>query len=328
MLHSSSDPYHNSSSGQSHHSSSRSPQLPRGYNNHNAGGRTYSGTSSTPIKQYAFEKTPELRQDTRSVSNPARQSVVGMGAVTRPYASSSSASNASSTNSTSNASSTGAANYTISKDDPVLGQRNSLIGGGFMQSSSTPDLSLVSIDSVPKPSPDRYRRSQRRTDSTSSVQTSQTLGSQAYIPPIAATQPSPQQKPAPFKLAAAPLHGRTVSSDDAQTLQSSRYRRRSVASIEAAAAGPQPSPVVAAPAPTWSQVAARGHSGQAHVVAPGGKLMVRPIAHQRQASNESRSSGSSANAKRPTSVSLTPRFSVTPSLSVTSSITQRESCMV
>lgn len=330
MLHTSSDPYHTSSSGQSHHSSSRSAQLPRGYSNHNAGGRTYSGTSSTPIKQYAFEKTPELRQDTRSASNPARQSVVGIGAVAnRPYASSSSASNASSTNSTSNASSSSAANYTISKDDSVLGQRNSLIGGGFMQSSSTPDLSLVSLDSAAKPSPDRYRRTQRRMDSSSSVQTSQPLSSQAYTPPIAATQPSSQQRAAPLKIAAVPVHDRTVSSDEAQTLQSSRYRRRSVGSMEAAAAGPQPSPVAAAPVPTWSQVAARGHSGPVHVVAPGGNLMVRPIAHhQRQGSNESRSSGSSANAKRPASVSFTPRFSVTPSLSVTSSTTQRKGCIM
>lgn len=308
MLQSPPDPYHTSSSGQSHHSSSRSAQLPRRYSNHNAGGRTYSGTSSTPIKQYAFEKTPELRQETRSASNPARQSVVAMPTVNRPYASSSSASNASSTNSASNASSTGAANYTITKDDSLSGQRNSSIGGGFMQSSSTPDLSLVSIDSAPKPSPDRYRRVQRRMDSSSSVQTPQTLGSQAYTPPIAASQSSSQQKAAPFKIAATPLHGRTVSSDDAQTIQSSRYRRRSVGSMEAAAAGGQPSPVAAAPAPTWSQVAARGHSGSAHVAASGGNLVVRPIAHhQRQESNESRSSGGSASAKRPVSVSFTTR---------------------
>ncbi|RDI83199.1 hypothetical protein Vi05172_g6920 [Venturia inaequalis] len=302
MLHSPPDPYH-TSSGQSHHSSSRTAQLPRGYSNHNTGGRTYSGTSSTPIKQYAFEKTPELRQETRSVSNPARQSVVGMPAVNRPYASSSSASNASSTNSTSNASSTGAANYTISKDDSLLGQRNSSIGGGFMQSSSTPDLSLVSLDIAPKPSPDRYRRAQRRMDSSTSVQTPQTLGSQAYTPPIAASQSSSQQKAAPFKIAAVPLHDRTVSSDDVQTIQSSRYRRRSVGSMEAAVAGSQSSPVAAAPAPTWSQVAARGHSGLAHDAAPGGNLTVRPIGHhQRQESNESRSSGGSATAKKPVSV--------------------------
>ncbi|TID17998.1 hypothetical protein E2P81_ATG10968 [Venturia nashicola] len=304
MLHSPPDPYHTSPTGQTHHSSSRTAPLPRGYSNHNTGGRSYSGTSSTPIKQYAFEKTPELRQETRSASNPARQAVVAMPVVNRPYASSSSASNASSTNSTSNASSSGAANYTISKDDSLLGQRNSSIGGGFMQSSSTPDLSLVSLDSAPKPSPDRYRRAQRRMDSNSSVQTSQPLGNQTHTPPIAATQTSPKQKDAPFKIAAMPLHGRTVSSDDAQTLQSSRYRRRSVASMEAAAAEPQPSPVVAAPAPTWSQVAARGHSGPTNVDAPGGTLIMPPIAphHQRQESKESRSSGGSAGAKKPVSV--------------------------
>ncbi|QDS77590.1 hypothetical protein FKW77_001776 [Venturia effusa] len=304
MLHSSSDPYHTSSSAQSHHSSSRNAPLPRGYSNHSAGGRSYSGTSSTPIKQYAFDKTPDLRQDTRSASNPTRQSVVGLGVVNRPYAPSSTASNASSTNSTSNASSSGAANYTVSKDDSPLEQRHSLLEGGFMQSSSTPDLSLVSIDNVPKPSPDRYRRTQRRMDSSSSVQSSQPGVSQAYSPPIAAMQPPPQQAAAPFKLAAAPLHGRTVSSDDAQTLQSSRYRRRSVGSMESAAAGSQPSPVKAAPAPTWSQVAARGHSGVSHAPASasGGNLMVRPIAHhQRKESNESRSSGGSASAKRPSS---------------------------
>jgi hypothetical protein len=188
-----------------------------------------------------------------------------------------------------------------------------------MQSSSTPDLSLVSIDSAPKPSPDRYRRAQRRMNSTSSVQSSQTLDTPAYTPPVGVTQPSSQQKAAPFGASAVPMHARTASSDDAQAIQRSRYRRRSVSSMEVVAAAPQPSPVAAAPVPTWSQVAARGHSGPAQVVlAPGGSTLVRPIAHhQRHDSNESRSSGSSAGAKRPSSVSFTPRFSVTPSSSVT-----------
>jgi hypothetical protein len=181
-----------------------------------------------------------------------------------------------------------------------------------MQSSSTPDLSLVSMETPPKPSPDRYRRVQRRMDSTSSVQSSQTLGTVAYTPPVGATQPSLQQKAALFKASAVPMHARAASSDDAQTIQSSRYRRRSVGSMEAAV--PLPSPV-AAPVPTWSQVAARGHAGQVPVVIPSGNALVRPIAHhQRHDSNESRSSGSSAGAKRPSSVSSTPHFSVTPSL--------------
>jgi hypothetical protein len=328
MLHTAADPYHNSSSGQSHHTSSRSAPLPRGYSNHNAG-IAYRGTSSHPVQPYAFQTTPNLRQDTRPVSNPARQSVgpAPLAAATRPYASSS-ASNASSTNSASNASSTSTPNYTVAKDDSVLiGQRNSLLGG-FMQSSSTPDLSLVSIDTTPKPSPDRYRRVQRRMDSTSSVQ-SQPLGTLAYIPPAGAARTPLQQKPTPFKAAAMPLHARTASSDDAQTIQSSRYRRRSVGSMEAVAAAPQPSPV-AAPVPTWSQVAARGHSGPVQVVIPSANTLVRPIAHhQRHDSNESRSSGSSAGAKRPSSVSFTPHFSVTLHYqSVTSSHNTTRGCIM
>lgn len=318
MLHSPPEPYRTTSSGQSHHSSSRSAQLPRGYSNHNAG-IAYRGTSSTPVQPYAFQSTPNLRQDTRPVSNPARQSVGPASlAAHRPYASSSSASNASS-----NASSTSTPNYTISKDDSVLiGQRNSLLGG-FMQSSSTPDLSLVSMDTSPKPSPDRYRRMQRRMDSNSSVSSLQTLGTPAYAPPVDPTlQPTAQK--AASKALGVPVHARTVSSDDAQVVQSSRYRRRSVVSMEGAV--PHPSPV-AMPVPTWSQIAARGHAGPAQVVSPAGNTLVRPIVHhQRQDSNESRSSGSSVGAKRPSSVSFTPHFSVTPSHSVTSSHDTTRGC--
>jgi hypothetical protein len=306
MLHSPPDAYH-AASGQVHHTSSRGQQVPRGYGSHN-GGVAYRGASSTPVAPYAFQSTPHLRQENRTVSAPSYRQSSGPAALSsnrQSYAPSSSNSTASSTTA-SNASSAGG-HYSVSKDDSVLvDQRQSSQfgprGSNFLTSSSTPDLSLTNFDSTPKPSPDRYRRVQRRTESSSSVNApQQTLSNQKYSPPSPAEPPSPQSNVSGSKgsrVSTGPSP-KGVSVDDSQTTRQLRYKRRSV--VEPVVA-PTPIPVNTA-GPTWSQVVARGHSGPVNPVisAPSN----RPISHhQRNNSSNSTSSTGSGNVKRPATVSL------------------------
>jgi hypothetical protein len=303
MLHSPPDAYHTSSSAPAHHNSSRGQQVPRSYNTHSVG-VPYRGPSSTPVAPYAFQSTPHLRQDNRTVSAPYRQSTGSavLSSNRQSYAPSSSESTASST-SASNSSSNGG-HYSASKDDSVLiGQRPSSQSGpraSFLTSSSTPDLSLTNFDTSAKPSPDRYRRVQRRADSSPSVPTlQQNPGSQKHSPPSSRESPPAQSDVSRRALQRVSLVS-TNSMDETQMPRQLRYKRRSVVEPSLAAT-PLPPTVTQAP-PTWSQVVARGHSGPVNPVisAPS----ARPISyHQRKNSGNSTSSTNSTNAKRPATVS-------------------------
>jgi hypothetical protein len=305
MLHTQPDAYHNNSSGQSHHNPSRVPQVPRSYSSHNAG-VSYRGTSTTPVQPYAFQTTPNLRQDSRTGLVPASRQSMGptsLSANRTSYAPSSSAST-SSTNSASN-SSTAGAHYTVSKDDSVLiGQRINRPSSTFLTSSSTPDLSLVSLEASHKPSPDRYRRLQRRTDSSNSVTSQHTPDSQRSSVGFQGPIQQNTSNNIPSRGSAVVQPNRAGSADDSQVARQQgggRYRRRSVGAIEpSSVAGPVASPVTTA-APTWSQVVARGLPGHVTPVVSAMPLPSRPYHHRRTDSTESKSSSKSA--KRPSSVS-------------------------
>ena len=311
------DAFHGRSSSQSHHSSSRSTsQVPRQYGQHNVS-VPYRG----PVAPYAFQSTPNLRQENRQNAPPPaasnRQSTApnSLANNRQSYAPSSSASTASS-NSASNASSN-TGQYTLGTDSTILSEKSGERPvSTFLTSSSTPDLSLISFGDTPtiKPSPDRYRRTTKRTDSTSSGTGNQqpaTGGGQRWSQQWPTPQAAHQAMATAFKSPPAPIpapaHNRSESVDEMAAKQAGmgRYRRRSVGALDPNnTSRPTVGPVQAAgPAPTWSQIAARGHSGQAVPVIAANAA--RPIAHQRTDSAGSHSSVGSQNARRPNNVSLT-----------------------
>jgi len=174
----------------------------------------------------------------------------------------SSSSSSASSSSSSNPSQKG--NYTLSKDDSVLAiprHQFDLASSAIVASSSTPDLLLRSNDAPVKPSPDRYRRVQRRTESSSV--TPQTPDTQTATRHSLVIPPEQLSKQGAFFGGEAPIHRRAGSADDSvlgRPDASSRYRRRSVGAFEPTAIGP-PLPLQAAPAApqvstqrSWAQV--------------------------------------------------------------------------
>jgi hypothetical protein len=301
------DAYHGHSSSQSHNSS-RNSQAPRTYGSHNVS-VPYRG----PVAPYAFQSTPNLRPDARQNSAPTaqRQSAVsGIVANNRQsYAPSSSASTASS-NSASNASSNNTGHYKLAKDDALqTAKAGARPESTFLTSSSTPDLSLISFNDTSKPSPNRYRGTPKRVDSSGSVGGGQQAsGSQRWSQQWPTPQAAHQTLNTVFK---GPVgHTRTESADDIIVGKQpglGRYRRRSVGALDPTTTIPaQPAPVhlASAPAPTWSQVAARGHGSSVIPSVPANAS--RPIAHHRNDSAGSQSSAGSGTPRRPVTVSFRP----------------------
>ena len=263
MLHTPPDAFQ-TGNPQSSHSSSRMAQIPRSHMfNNNNGGMPYRGTPSTPA--YAFQATPTLTQVTqaaRFMSTLHHPSLSTTTANHATYPSSSSASTASS--SSSNPSQHGY--YTLSKDDSVLSSRKQLQfdhrpASNLAASSSTPDLLLRSSDAPVKPSPDRYRRVQRRAESSPSTTALQSLEAPAASRHSLAISPDQLAKHVAFLGGEIPTHRRAGSADDSVIGRSeglSRYRRRSVGSLEPSTfAGPLTVPALAptpTPTPTQTQI--------------------------------------------------------------------------
>jgi hypothetical protein len=178
----------------------------------------YNGSNNTayknvpsPVQPYAFQSTPHLRQESRTISAPAADQ--NLLSVQRPgHAQSASTSTASSSDASS------------AKDDSVIGtQAESSINF----SSSVPDLTLNSFDQPAKPSPDRYRRVARRTNSNTSVPKTAPTGTVSPATTFASVLSPPS-----------PTIERTASHDDAAAPKSGngelakRYRRRSLNTID------------------------------------------------------------------------------------------------
>ncbi|KAB2571632.1 Protein BNI4 [Lasiodiplodia theobromae] len=244
---------HSSSSGdaQSHHqsSSSRSSNMPRTqYYNTSGGGIGYRGSSATPVQTYAFQQTPQLRQENRSTSapvNPYSQAQAfsptlaptKQGHATHPSSSSGSTASSSSSNQSSTRQRSG------SKDDSSLSHQRTKSASSSTDSSrqlsainlstSVPDLTLTSFDAPAKTSPDRYRRS-RNTSGPSSPSLPQESKSAAPsgsgMAGVAHLYKSNAPNPRPG-------HNRTSSMDDSvlprsNSEQAKRYRRRSLNNFE------------------------------------------------------------------------------------------------
>ncbi|KAF2715696.1 hypothetical protein K504DRAFT_511096 [Pleomassaria siparia CBS 279.74] len=321
MLHSSPDAFQNQQT-QSHHPQPRSSQMPRSqiYNSQTAG-TGYRGTSA-PIAPYAFSSTPQLRQENRSMSAPNAQSLqqlaqpvipTRMGHPTHPSSSSDS------TTSTSGSSSRSLAGTQFpSKDNSNLGSEPRKTGtettsaSAITFSTSIPDLSFSLSETLVKPSPDRYRRGTRRTDSsTSGTASSSTPTPTQQSPSIGASTTSAASKlnKAPslhvvdFKAPARPGHGRASSVDDMQLTRaeasfdsSKRYRRRSMSGLDMSSNAPPTAVVSSAPiTPPAKRPTEEFRPTNSNRQAP------RPSSghgHQRQGSAGSASSGVS---NRPTS---------------------------
>ena len=183
----------------------RSGHAPRSmYNNGQNTG--YRGTTAPAVQPYAFQSTPNLRQETRNVSAPNTSHGAMGGHKATPSASTSSS---------------GTSSQPSSKDDSLMDSRPlSMIN----LSSPALDLSFTNFDQTPKASPDRYRRpAQKRNDSINGP------------PKTPAPQLTLDESPANQS---SPATSRQASVDDMavpKTTQSElakRYRRRSLNQLD------------------------------------------------------------------------------------------------
>ncbi|KAF2277215.1 uncharacterized protein EI97DRAFT_449929 [Westerdykella ornata] len=253
MLHTSPDAFQSPPAAAQPHPT-RTSQMSRTqvYNAQN-GGTAYRGTAA-PIAPYAFSSTPQLRQEGKSTSAPNLHSLQQMNPARQSHPTHTSSSS-DSTVSTSGSSSRSAATAQVTvNDDSAISTnaRKSVIGGlpasAMNLSSSIPDLPLAAaaLDAPVKPSPDRYRRAARRTDSsgaaTSSAPTTPQPSPSIGGPVASGGSPSSNATsmvPAILDNAVRPGHNRASSVDDMQgtrqtTLeQAKRYRRRSHGGFDA-----------------------------------------------------------------------------------------------
>ncbi|KAF2203453.1 hypothetical protein GQ43DRAFT_262447 [Delitschia confertaspora ATCC 74209] len=249
MLHTSPDAFQNNPSAQSHQQS-RSSQMPRNqtYNAQNTS-IGYRGTSTAPIAPYAFSSTPQLRQENKPSAHsgpyPQQQNAQHNHSVRlgHPSHASSSSDSTVSTSGSSSRSLTGPP-LVANEDTAMVEARKSTADNlpVLAFSSSIPDLSLSALDVPVKPSPDRYRRGTRRTDSSSSAVTGPATPTQTHpssnVPAISAAGLSTTSLPASdIDVVFRPSHNR-ANSDDLQMPrqgsgdQAKRYRRRSLGSLE------------------------------------------------------------------------------------------------
>lgn len=234
---------------QHHHQQPRASQMPRNQHNGNSGGTGYRGTAA-PIAPYAFNSTPQLRQESRSVSTPSPQvlqqqppSHANQARLGHPSHPSSSSDSTVSTSGSSNRSSAGPPVGT--RDDGDVGKPTDSIAPSISFSSPLPDLSLSLGDGTAKPSPGRYRRGAGRSDSSTSIPTGASTPTQrstsAGTSYIGSSQPTQNGNPATAAIppVTKPGHNRANSADDTQVARSrgidpaKRYRRRSFSGLEA-----------------------------------------------------------------------------------------------
>ncbi|KAL1628305.1 bud neck involved protein [Diplodia seriata] len=221
------------------------------YYNTPGGGIGYRGSSATPVQAYAFQQTPQLRQENRSTSapvNPYSQAQAfsttlaptKQGHATHPSSSSGSTASSSSSNQSSTRQRSG------SKDDSALSQSHQRTKSASSSidssrqlsainlSTSVPDLTLTSFDTPAKSSPDRYRRSRNTSSGPSSPSLPQDSKSAAPSGSGMAGVAHLYKNNAPNPR---PGHNRTSSMDDsvlprANSEQAKRYRRRSLNNFE------------------------------------------------------------------------------------------------
>ncbi|KAF1347641.1 hypothetical protein BDV97DRAFT_298169 [Delphinella strobiligena] len=270
MLHTqhrpSSDAYQNSP-GQSYQQPQRLHNTPRSIYSPPSG---YRVASAAPAQPYAFQTTPHLRQDMRNTSAPTVPQSQSIAPVPRQgHRSTASTSTVSSDMSSATSAK---AQTSPSKDDLFSGSAQS----SFLNlSSSIPDLSLTPFDNPSKSSPNRYRRTAQRQDSSSSVNrvsSNTSVGEQLYTPP----------PPMPGSLTRTASDDMTITTKSAASSEAAkRYRRRSVNSFEG---GSVVNGSAGAPSPPTSRPVSQGGQGTSGI---------RPVSYHSRTS-----SGESASARR------------------------------
>ncbi|MBE7180624.1 MAG: hypothetical protein INR71_05330 [Terriglobus roseus] len=281
MLHPSSDPFQNAASPQSHSQSPRSSPMPRTHvYNAQTGSAGYRG-SSTPISPYAFQSTPQLRQDNRASSAPVTPSVHATHAISRSGQSNASSISTNASTASTSSSHSFATNQASSKDDlhiPSAASGAPRLDLPPMSSmsltASTPELTLPSFapvfEAAPKASPNRYRRTQQRQDSSVS---SPATGQAESSSPVTAVVQKDESLLATSAASIAeppsrPGHTRATSDDlsnprQGNGEQAKRYRRRSFGSLETGAGASPMTSNITATTTTLSQPVGQQSSSQA-----------------------------------------------------------------
>lgn len=176
---------------------------------YNGSNNTAYKSQAAPVQPYAFQATPTLKPETRAVS----ASNGGQNHLSVQRAG----------HSQSASSSTASSDASSAKDDSVIGTQAET----SINFSSSPDLSLNSYEQLAKPSPDRYRRATRRTNSNNSVPKAASNGAGSPTAPFTSVLSPPS-----------PTIERTASSDgtslpkSGNTELAKRYRRRSLNTID------------------------------------------------------------------------------------------------
>lgn len=314
-------------------------QVPRNYYNVTAtsmGPTSYRGHTSSPIAPYAFATAPALVN-----SNPLRQHPTtphlrpenrASSAPVIPYVQQANASNpvnparqrhstiGITTISSLDPSTTMSNQQVSSREDPVTSSQRPLSSIEL----TTTDLSSAATS---KPSPDRYRRIQRKPETPSPTTHNQTGGSalpsgsgmatvsHLYNQPMAPISPVQSYRGAqvPYGQENVPNHGvqpRSMSKDD-MVLQrqpsdlAKRYRRRSVSGIESGeSATPQLSPreqFANTQIRSYASVVANSHVTEPQLVKRVPEVLRPSSSHGRTGSDES---STSTRSSRPSAVSF------------------------
>lgn len=266
-----SDGFANLSSSQAFHSPQRSAHASRNSLSSSTGSSLARHSLAAPIQPYAFKATPHLRQESRTNSAPA---IVTLG---RPQSLSASileqAQHSFEPSQSLSSLQTSISDRTTqpSSSRPAFNRPSSMIH----LNSSVPDLSLKTFDVSSRSSPNRYRKSPQRSDSSNSLVSPQ---SQSAITAPSSPAVAPPSSSMP----------RTASGNDSspQVEAAKRYRRRSMGYIDSPASIPDLQTT------QISQSPARAGSGQIEPLVS--TATIRPVSGHSHSHSHSVSSTQSA----------------------------------
>ncbi|KAF2769149.1 hypothetical protein EJ03DRAFT_272812 [Teratosphaeria nubilosa] len=213
-------------------------------------------TAVAPVQPYAFQNTPNLRQETRTSSAPTVNGV-------KPPAHAPS---------TSTSSSSDTSSVPSAKDDSVMGSRP---GSVINLSSQLPDLAFTPFEvNTPKASPDRYRRPQQKRADSSTASTPKG--------PSPAGTPTSSTIPGNFQQEQAQPMQRRESVDDLavhkkESELAKRYRRRSLNMSSLDTSNLSTPPVIAGASKPLAQLGASATSTP---------TTIRPVSYVSQASSD------------------------------------------
>lgn len=229
---SSSDAFQNSGNSQSYQQAQRMSNTPRSIHNSTS---SYRPGPTAPVQPYSFQSAPQLRPETRTVSAPLNGTTQHQSTTLAPRSGHRHTSSSSTISSDMSSSPSVKAQRSPKKEDHFSSSaRNS-----FINLSSVPDLSLTPFDNVssnqPKSSPNRYRRTPSRMDSSNSV--NRVSSGSAAVPSgsgMAAIEHLYTPPPVIAPMTRTASDDSTISKSTSAAEAAKRYRRRSLNSLESA----------------------------------------------------------------------------------------------